>query len=81
MERFGKKMQAGRSEIEVVVFESSDAERIASALVIRSADSYTQISISAMEMRELALALVEAASHKEIEMHRRTAQASLEQSQ
>lgn len=81
MEQFEKKMQAGRSEINVAVFESRDGERIASVLVIRSGDSYTQISLTAIEMRELALALVEAASHKEIEMHRRTAKASREQSQ
>ena len=81
MEQFIKKMQASRSEIEVAVFEYRNGKDIESALIIRSADSYTQISLSDKEMRELALALVEGASYKEIEMHRRTAEASREQSQ
>lgn len=78
MEQFAKKMQAGRSEINVAVFESSDGQRITSALIIWSGDSYTQISLTAIEMRELALALVEGASHKELEVHRRTVAASKE---
>lgn len=79
MEQFISKIQAGRSEVEVTVFESNDKERIASMLVIRTGDSNTHIFISAIEMRELALALVKAASHKELEVHRRTVQASREQ--
>lgn len=78
MEQFIRKIQADRSEIEVAVFESRDKERIASMLVIRSGNSAIHIIISAEQMRALALELVEGASHKELEVHRRTAAASKE---
>lgn len=78
MEQFIRKIQADRSEIEVAVFESRDKERIASMLVIRSGNSAIHIIISAEEMRALALELVEGASHKELEVHRRTDAASKE---
>lgn len=78
MEQFIRKIQADRSEIEVVIFESLDKERIASMLVIRSGNSAIQINMSAIEMRALALELVEGASHKELEVHRRTVAASKE---
>lgn len=67
MEQFISKLQADRSEIEVALFESNDKERIASMLIIRTGDSSTHISISAIEMRALALSLVSAAEKREIE--------------
>lgn len=78
MEQFIRKIQADRSEIEVAVFESSDKERIASMLVIRTDNSAIHIIISAEEMRALALELVVGASHKELEVHRREVAASEE---
>lgn len=78
MEQFIRRIQADRSEIEVAIFESDDKERIASMLVIRSGNSATHITMSAIEMRALALELVEGASHKELEVHRRTVAASKE---
>lgn len=78
MEQFIRKIQADRSEIEVVIFESTDKERIASMLVIRSGNSSILIMMSTIEMRALALELVEGASHKELEMHRRAVAASKE---
>ena len=78
MEQFIRKIQADRSEIEVAVFESCDKARIASMLVIRSGNSATHVIMSAEEMRALALELVEGASHKELEEHRRTVAASKE---
>lgn len=81
MEQFISKIQAGRSEIEVAVFESRYGERIASMLVIRTGDSRTHITMSAIEMRDLAIALVEGASLKELEVQRRTVAASKEAAQ
>lgn len=78
MEQFIRKIQADRSEIEVAIFESTDKERIASMLVIRSGNSAIHILMSVIEMRALALELVEGASHKELEVHRRTVAASKE---
>lgn len=78
MEQFIRKIHADRSEIEVAIFESIDKERIASVLVISSGNSATLINMSAIEMRALALDLVEGASHKELEVHRRTVAASKE---
>lgn len=78
MEQFIRRIQADRSEIEVVIFESDDKQRIASMLVIRTGNSAIHINISAEEMRALALELVEGASHKELEVHRRTVAASKE---
>lgn len=78
MEQFIRRIQAGRSEIEVAIFESDDKQRIASMLVIRTGNSAIHIIISAEEMRALALELVEGASHKELEVHRRTVAASKE---